>query len=84
MSRTATEMGNPAEPVGPEADQPPPADGPGAAPGTAASVSAAYGTMVHLVSVVGAFATLMAAAGRLTMSRSLSAPSTEANEVVPA
>ncbi|WP_420708220.1 peptide MFS transporter [Streptomyces sp. NRRL S-244] len=96
MSRTTTAIEEPAEPVDPEADQPPPADdhaflghprglatlsglevwerfsflgmqailvlyfadavadgGLGMNPGTAASVAAAYGTMVYLVSVAG-------------------------------
>ncbi|MFE3579191.1 peptide MFS transporter [Streptomyces vinaceus] len=96
MSRTDTAIEEPAEPVDPEADQPPPSDdhaflghprglatlsglevwerfsflgmqailvlyfadavadgGLGMDPGTAASVAAAYGTMVYLVSVAG-------------------------------
>ncbi|MFI8262898.1 MULTISPECIES: peptide MFS transporter [unclassified Streptomyces] len=96
MSRTVTAIEEPAEPVDPEADQPPPGDdhaflghprglatlsglevwerfsflgmqailvlyfadtvangGLGMNPGTAASVAAAYGTMVYLVSVAG-------------------------------
>ncbi|WP_442812808.1 peptide MFS transporter [Streptomyces sp. NBC_01343] len=96
MSRTVTATEEPAEPVDPEADQPPPGDdhaflghprglatlsglevwerfsflgmqailvlyfadtvadgGLGMNPGTAASVAAAYGTMVYLVSVAG-------------------------------